>query len=351
MPTDPAAGQAVPLLTIAIPTYNRSGYLKELLDALYPQVAAFPQVEVLLCDNASPDATAALTAAEQARFVAAGAQLRVHRHPTNIGSDANFASCFRLARGRFFWMCGDDDIIDDGALAQIVPLLENTPDLDMVYATSYGFRDGQDYRQVRAGDPFGRTVQSYTDALPFARVVNVMFTFISALIVNRERLLTVMREPPEAFLSTNLVQLSWALPLLNVHRRSFVLWTRPVAGRQGNANGYSLGRVFGEKLKGNIERLLPGRKDLQGAIMNPTLRRWFPSMLLDVRSSGNTTMNLEEAHAVLARTFGRNPRYWFFTWPVLKLPLPAAKLYAKLCIALSKLIYMVHLPGFWRRTT
>lgn len=351
MQSDPGHEQPVPLLTIAIPTYNRSGYLRELLDSLRPQVAAFPQVEVLICDNASPDDTADFTSAEQQKFAQAGATLRVHRHPTNIGSDANFASCFRLARGRFFWMCGDDDIIDEGALEQVVPLLENTRDLDMIYATSYGFRDGEDYRAARMRDPLGRTVQTYRSGLKFARAVNVMFTFISAIIVNRERLLTVMREQPEEFLSTNLVQLSWCLPLLNEHRRSLILWTRPVAGRQGNIGGYSVGRVFGEKLKGNLERLLPGRKRLQDAVMNPTLRRWFPSMLLELRSSGNTTMKLDEVHSVLVNSFGRNPRYWLFTWPVLKLPLPAAKLYSRLAVAVSKLIYMIHLPGFWRRTT
>ena len=43
-----------PLLTIAIPTYNRSEYLAQLLTALAPQLAREPRVELLISDNASP---------------------------------------------------------------------------------------------------------------------------------------------------------------------------------------------------------------------------------------------------------------------------------------------------------
>jgi len=96
---------------------------------------------------------------------------------------------------------------------------------------------------------------------------------------------------------------------------------------------------------------LPGRPDLSAPILNFMLRRWFPSILLDVRSSGNQTLQLGEAHNALRQTFGRNPRYWLFTYPALTWPLPLAKLYTRATTALSKLIYMAHLPGFWRKQT
>jgi abequosyltransferase len=48
---------AKPLLTIAIPTYNRAGYLKELLSILADQLKDEPRVELIISDNASPDET------------------------------------------------------------------------------------------------------------------------------------------------------------------------------------------------------------------------------------------------------------------------------------------------------
>ncbi len=342
-----------PLLTIAIPTFNRAEQLAGLLKVLEPQVARAPEVEVFLSDNASEDATPEVIAAATQRFAAAGASLRSHRHPTNTGSDANFAFCFREAKGTFFWMCGDDDLIVPNAVAEVLALLQNRDgapaELDLVYATSYGYRE--DYRAERSEDPFDRHVHTVSDAGTFALMVNIMFTFISGIVVNKARLEELGHEAPESFIGTNLVQLSWSLPLLLEHRRSAVLWTRPVAARVGNAHGYSLGRVFGRQLSDVVERLLPGRTDLSGPILNVALRRWFPSVLVEFRSKAKDRLRLHEAHSELRGAFGSNPRYWLFTYPALKLPLPAAKVYTRGTAALSKLIYMAQVPGFWRKET
>jgi abequosyltransferase len=341
-----------PLLTIAVPTFNRAQYLTDLLAILEPQLAALPQVELFVSDNASEDRTQEVIADASTRFAACGARLRTHRHAVNIGSDANFASCYHAARGHFFWMCGDDDIIVPGALARILPHLEDSDghpaDLDLLYATSYGFRSN--FATERHGDPFHRDFHTIRNPRTLAMVVNIMFTFISGIIVNKDRLESFSHEDPDAFIGTNLVQLSWTLPLLLHHRRSIVLWTRPIAARVGNAEGYSLGSVFGEHLAANVARVLPGRSDLSGPIINFALRRWFPSVLVDARRYNNT-LQLDEAHHGLRAAFGRNPRYWLFTWPALRLPLPLARLYTSLTAVVSKLIYIVHLPGFWRKQT
>jgi abequosyltransferase len=351
MPLD--SPHAKPLLTIAVPTHNRMQQLDELLAVLEPQLAERPQVELLVSDNASDDGTAALLVEAQRRFAEAGILFHCYRHPENIGSDANFASCYRRAQGQFFWLCGDDDLIVPGAVAKVLSHIEmpdGAPaDVDLIYATSYGFR--VDPVAEWKGDPLRRSFHTVRDAHTFALIVNIMFTFISGMVVNKHKLECMVHEDPESFLGTNLVQLSWSLPLLLHHRRSIVLWDRPVAARVGNAHGYALGSVFGENLAANVKRLLPGRPDLSGPIVNVALRRWLPSVLIDARQSGNETLGLQEAHVALRRTYGRNPRYWIFAWPALTLPLFLARLYTKVTAAFSKLIYIVHLPGFWRKET
>ena len=57
------------------------------------------------------------------------------------------------------------------------------------------------------------------------------------------------------------------------------------------------------------------------------------------------------AEAELRAVYGRNPRYWLFTYPALKLPLPAASLYTLATAAASKLFYMAQVPNFWRKQT
>ena len=342
---------ARPLLTIAIPTFNRAAQLEALLSVLEPQVAGKSDVEVFVSDNGSEDRTSGVVAAFGERYAASGARLRTHRHPTNIGSDANFAFCFAQADGHFYWMCGDDDLIVPQAVEEVLALLrteEGLPaELDLIYATSYGYRD--DPEAERAEDPLGRRVHTIRNAHTIALVVNIMFTFISGIVVNRDRLQKLARETPESFIGTNLVQLSWSLPLLLEHRRSAVLWTRPVAARIGNAHGYSLGRVFGKQLAEVVQRLLPGRPDLSGPILNVALRRWFPSVAVEFRAKATDRLRLEEAHRELRAAYGHNPRYWLFTYPALTLPLPAARLYTRATAAASKVMYMAQVPGFWRK--
>lgn len=333
-----------PLLTIAIPTYNRSNELEVLLTVLAPQLVNHPEIELYVSDNASPDDTPALIQ----RFQADGLVVRYHRHPENIGSDANFLSCFQAARGRYFWLFGDDDIILPGAIDSLLSHIGYS-DFDIIYATSYGFRN--DYLAERQRDPIGRGFHTITSARRMASVVNIMFTFISGMIVNKERLDDIPHEDPSAFLNTNLVQLSWVLPLLLHHRRSLVLWDRPVAARQGAASGYSLGVIFGEKLSSVIQRCLPGRPELAGAITNFALRRWFPSVIFDLRVSKNKNVHLEEADAALRSCYGRNFRYWLFTWPVIKLPLSVARLWFKAGAIISKALYVLFIPGFWKKQT
>jgi abequosyltransferase len=331
-----------PLLTIAIPTYKRSDLLSELLNILAPQLTGHSEVELLIFDNASPDDTSLVVQ----RFIDAGMPICYRRHQENIGPDANFSSCFHMARGKYFWLCGDDDIILPGALSEILGHISRQ-EYDLIYATSYGFRT--DWQAERQHDPFNRRFHAISDARHLTKVVNIMFTFVSGIIVNKQRLEEIPHEDPSAFLDTKLTQLSWTLPLLRNHRRSLVLWSRLVAARQGNAGGYSIGDVFGEKLTGVMTRCLPGQPELANCITDFALRRWFPSIIHDIRSSGNKNLQLEQAQVALKQSYGRNFRYWLFTYPVLMLPLPLARWWVKAAVALSKIIYVISIPNFWRK--
>ncbi len=123
---------AAPLLSIAIPTRNRSGYLKHLLNALVDQILALPQppglVTLHVSDNTSTDDTPAVIAAAQDRLPS----LTTHRHPENVGASRNVNSCVRLAAGEFCWVIGDDELLCAGALGHVLETLRRTPVSDLV---------------------------------------------------------------------------------------------------------------------------------------------------------------------------------------------------------------------------
>jgi glycosyltransferase involved in cell wall biosynthesis len=103
-------------LTVAIPTYRRLAYLKELLPSMVIQCeAAQGRIELLVVDNSSNDGSE-----EYIREI-----FRMHRHcryiknDVNIGGDLNFARCVELALGQYVWLFGDDEILEDGAFLSL----------------------------------------------------------------------------------------------------------------------------------------------------------------------------------------------------------------------------------------
>ena len=98
MPTDspvrPAPPQfpAEPLVTIAIPTFNRADtYLPLALQAALDQ--SWTNIEILVGDNASTDRTPELIAS------VADARVRNIRRKQNIGANGNFNRLLDEARG------------------------------------------------------------------------------------------------------------------------------------------------------------------------------------------------------------------------------------------------------------
>ena len=100
-----------PPLAICIPTYARSGLLERLLGQL---AAEAPDVPVLVADNASPDATAAVLRD------AARPGLAVHRQPTNVGPLANIRWLLANAPDAdHVWLVCDDDLPAPGSVVAI----------------------------------------------------------------------------------------------------------------------------------------------------------------------------------------------------------------------------------------
>jgi glycosyltransferase involved in cell wall biosynthesis len=119
-----------PLLSICIPTFHRSGFLRVTLEALLPQAAQLgSKVEVWVSDNGSPDDTR--------EVVDAAARLgpvKYSRNDSNLGSLANIViSATQLATGEYVWIVGDHNLFASGALASVVHKLEAHKHLDLLY--------------------------------------------------------------------------------------------------------------------------------------------------------------------------------------------------------------------------
>ncbi|MBB5608600.1 MULTISPECIES: glycosyltransferase family 2 protein [unclassified Janthinobacterium] len=121
-------------LSICIPTYNRSAYLKRFLEKLYAEIDKFSlqkQVEVIVSDNSSADDTPEIVQS----FVKKG--LIYSRNENNIGPDANFLKLFEMSTGEYIWLPGDDDLFADDFLPYLLQTAEKEK-FDYFYLRTVG---------------------------------------------------------------------------------------------------------------------------------------------------------------------------------------------------------------------
>lgn len=95
-----------PLVTIAIPTYNRAdSYLKQSLESAVKQT--YQNIEIIVSDNCSIDNTEMIVKSFH------DPRIRYFRQKENIGGVNNSNYCLDQAKGVYFTQLHDDNLIDN----------------------------------------------------------------------------------------------------------------------------------------------------------------------------------------------------------------------------------------------
>ena len=109
-------GQAQPLVSICIPTYNAGQYLKKQLDSLVTQPEFLDgRVEVVISDNCSSDDTQQICTPYANKYE----NLIYHREMVNTGNggNTNFRTVMNLAHGQLLKLVNADFLFNSDALA------------------------------------------------------------------------------------------------------------------------------------------------------------------------------------------------------------------------------------------
>lgn len=110
-----------PLLSICIPTHNGGDNLIENLAGIIPQLSIYSDdVELIISDNGSNEDNIRKL---DSFIKSLQYEVRFIHHEENIGAQRNFFSVASMARGKYIYLLGDDDILSPSFLDCVLPYL------------------------------------------------------------------------------------------------------------------------------------------------------------------------------------------------------------------------------------
>jgi len=121
---------SAPWLSVVMPTYNGSAFLRAALDSVCAQPLA--EVEIVAVDDGSDDDTLAILEAYSSRL-----PLRVVRRPRTGNWVASTNHGLRIARGEYACLLHQDDLWLGGRLRAVRGALEGTPEAGLVVHPSW----------------------------------------------------------------------------------------------------------------------------------------------------------------------------------------------------------------------
>lgn len=298
------------LLTIAVPTYNRSLYLEQLLDSLcYQLVGVQPKVELLIVDNNSPDNTA-----EVVRNHEDICDIRYIKNERNIGPDNNFIKCLTEAKGKYVLLFGDDDLFLEGSIQYLIDIL-SSGDYGVVHLKVLPFSDEEPV--VDNAIRF-ESVNRKLGIKDFISSAHINTMFISANVINKQYFESSI---PNVFLESNLVQLAWTFNAALKSQENFVVENKIVAGRLFNTSGYDFCKVFVKNVNSIVDYYV--NKGFSRSIFDGMFQRllmvYYPANIVKIRC-GHYKVGFDSCHYLLWKYYNNSVYYWIFIVPALLLP-------------------------------
>ncbi|WP_077035229.1 glycosyltransferase family 2 protein [Pelomonas sp. KK5] len=142
-------------LSILLPAYKVEAWLQDCAASILAQ--ADEGVELVFCDDASPDGSAARVEALAAQHPG---RVRLLRNERNLGISGTRNRLLDAARGDYLWFVDPDDLMEAGVLPRLKALIA-AQQPDLVMCDFRAFDDGSNQQRPRYAH-----VPSFADTLP-----------------------------------------------------------------------------------------------------------------------------------------------------------------------------------------
>ena len=147
----------VPLVSIGVPAYNNSEYIRSTIHSLAHQT--YKNIEIIISDDCSTDTTFALCQ----KLASKEKRIRLYRQKKNLGTADNFNFVLRKATGMFFLWAAGDDIRQAHCVEKLVRILVKNPGCVLAFSAMHLFNDTD---TLDVHPPFGK----YSDPLQSAKI-------------------------------------------------------------------------------------------------------------------------------------------------------------------------------------
>lgn len=118
-----------PLVSVIIPTYNRSDYLRDAISSALSQT--YTNIEVVVTDDCSPHSPKDLVDSFN------DPRIRFLQNEKNLGITLNITNGFEAAKGKYVASLNDDDLWTPDFLSRLIPPLEENPDVAVAFCDHF----------------------------------------------------------------------------------------------------------------------------------------------------------------------------------------------------------------------
>jgi abequosyltransferase len=173
-------------LTICIPTYNRSFFLKGLIENILSEIdecGLSEDVQILIVDGNSEDNTMDIIENSKNR-----GKLKYYRRKKKEGIDKDILKCVELSDAEYCWLFSDDDRLTTRAISHLVNTLRREENLTGCFCNrkAYDFQIEKEVAEVK--DWPGKIIKEdriFTDKAKCFNYIGMDFGFISSQVIRR----------------------------------------------------------------------------------------------------------------------------------------------------------------------
>jgi abequosyltransferase len=151
-------------ISVCIPSYNRSKYLRQVLESVVRQASLH---EIVICEDNSPEREIIKEIVSEYMNLYPGL-IVYHENVVNLGFDGNIRQLMRIASGDYCLFLGNDDLLVDGAVHKIYEAITKNPSCG-VLLRSYGWFEKDSDNVISQVRYFkdGITLEAGFDAIRF----------------------------------------------------------------------------------------------------------------------------------------------------------------------------------------